>query len=206
MKYIIAAIFFLFGCKHEEIKTDVEVSSQFKSDWSDIPQSKQWDEIVLNALDLYGQGMLLTKSVKDGKQFCANFDKLSIAEKKEFYLMLISSMARYESGFKPSSQYKESFKDDHGENIISRGLLQISKGSSQYYGCGITDAQMLHDPKMNLECGVKILNKWIVKDGCVACRTDKWLGGARYWSVLRETRSPFLKIQNKTKSLNICKG
>jgi hypothetical protein len=208
MKYILTIIFLLIGCKHEPVRNPEPIQEQSGlSDWEAMPQSKQWNDIVLNALDLYGQGMLTTKSVKDGKQFCANFDSLTRDDRKAFYLMMISAMARYESSFKTESQYKESFKDENGENIISRGLLQISKGSSRYYDCGITDAQMLHDPKMNLECGVRILNKWIVKDECLACReNEKWLGGARYWAVLRNTRESFNKIKNKTKSINICKG
>lgn len=192
------------GCKHDQRPVTVEKTGKDAISFGFPDQG--WSRITLDGLDLYGQGMLSQKSIKDVTDFCPNYSKLDLQEKKEFYLGLIAAMAKFESNFNPKSQYKESFKSSDGDYVVSRGLLQISKGSSQYYSCGITDANMLHDPKLNLECGIRILNKWIVKDECLACNDVAWRGGARYWAVLRNTKAPFNKIKAITNNLPVCKG
>jgi hypothetical protein len=203
---IILAFLLLAGCKHDEspVKMIAEKPSKDAVEFSFPDQG--WSGIVDAALDQYGQGLLFQKTVKDAADFCPKYNTLTIDEKKSFYISLFAAMAKYESDFNPKSQYRESFKSSDGDYVVSRGLLQISKGSSQYYNCGVTNAEQLHDPKINLECGVKILNKWVVKDECLACNYGQWMGGARYWAVLRNTKSPYEKIKKITNNIPICKG
>ena len=119
---------------------------------------------------------------------------------KDCLIQTISIMAKYESSFNPQEKYTEGFSDAQGNKVISRGLLQISieSANQKAYGCNITKAEQLHDPKTNLECAVKIAVKWINQDG-VFFGSDK-LGLGRYWSVGRKSSGSNLKILNYLQS------
>lgn len=106
----------------------------------------------------------------------------------------ISIMAKFESSFKPETSYKESFKDAKGNYVISRGLLQLSieSANQKAYSCGIKTADELHNPKININCAVKIAAYWINKDQ-VFFGGDK-LGIGRYWSVGRKSSGSNAKI------------
>jgi hypothetical protein len=115
-------------------------------------------------------------------------------------------MTEFESGHRPATSFQEAFNDAQGNNVISRGLLQLSIESANAYGCGFANAMEIHDPKKNLSCGIRILNRWVGTDQRLAGRINtKWLGGARYWSVLRFTNAPLAKIQGYTRALAICR-
>lgn len=129
---------------------------------------------------------------------------------KECLIQTISIMAKYESGFKPQEQYKEAFKDAKGNYVVSRGLLQISieSANQKAYACNIKDAKELHDPKINLECAVKIAVYWINKDAVFfGDRTDSdknkkiYLGLGRYNSVARSSSKSSEKIKEYLRSL-----
>jgi len=178
------------------------------ADWDSKSEAESWTNSLAMSLEAYGQGLLATTSVKDAKKYCPKYSSLSRDQRKAFYIMLISSMARFESSFKPETTYTEDFKDSQGLWVKSRGLLQISKESANQsaYGCKIVDKEDLHLPAVNLACGVKILNYWIKKDGYVGTYLSKTqiYGGARYWSVLRDISGSNSKIAAKTKALPYC--
>lgn len=184
MRFLIFVFILLIGC--EQTVTSVS----YKADWDSQKDGNEWTKILSVAIDRYGQDLLSAKP-SDGGTY-------SYQQTKQFWIMLISSMARFESAFKPETSYTEKFADANGVRVVSRGLLQISIESGKGYGCVIPKAEDLHDPKVNLECGVKILNKWVPKDGVIG--TNK-KGGARYWSVLRESNSSRDKIIAKMKDL-----
>jgi len=102
----------------------------------------------------------------------------------EMWTHLLVAMAYYESTFRPSHTYLESFKNTKGERILSTGLLQLSYESVGGYGFKVT-TQQLKDPFLNLTIGVKILERWVVNDGVIGSQVSPWRGGGRYWSVLR---------------------
>lgn len=136
----------------------------------------------------------------DANDFCPQLPKLSDQQTREFYVYLVSSIAQLESNFNTNLSYRESFKDSKGNYIYSRGLLQISIESGNGYGCGFRNEQELHDPFKNLSCGVRILNRWITRDGRIAGQVGgSWRGGARYWAVLR-TSSKVSQIKSWTRS------
>lgn len=85
---------------------------------------------------------------------------------KECVAQAVSIMAKYESSFKNGEQFTESFNDSKGNPVISRGLLQLSFESSNQkaYSCGLKTPEDLHDAKINLSCGVKIVNYWLNRD------------------------------------------
>jgi hypothetical protein len=145
---------------------------------------------------------------KDILYFCPSYPKLPAVERRKFWVGLISAMAKPESNFKPERFYQEKFHDRKGKPVISRGLLQISieSANQQRYGCDIPYPAKLHDPGINLACGVKILSKWVSTDGVIAKYSQPRVhkGGSRYWSTLRPQRGHLRKIADFTRQLPFC--
>lgn len=145
--------------------------------WGDMPV---WTKALTDAVN--------ASDLKEVKSPCKTL------KAKDCLIQTISIMAKFESGFKPETSYKEGFNDSKGKAVISRGLLQISQESANQsaYACGIKKAEDLHDPKVNLECAVKIAVYWINKDQ-VFFGGEK-LGLGRYWSVGRKSSKSNAKI------------
>ncbi len=138
---------------------------------------------------------LLNMEMKDVKAFCPKYNYLNNEEKEDFFANLITVMTSYESSYNPQTTLKEN------NGNISAGLLQISYGSlnSLYRknGCHvINSASDLRDPRKNIQCGLGIISTLVKKDKHLA--TGKNLGASRYWSVLREPYSVYIKSLNKT--------
>lgn len=166
---------------------------------------KDWTLHVLQTMDSLGKN-ILDVVPSDAETFCPKYAGLSYEQRKDVWAFLISAMVRYESNFKPEVQYQESFKDSKGNYVISRGLLQLSIESSQGYKCGLSDAQELHDPYKNLSCGIRILDRWLDRDGRIAGQEGSaWRGGARYWSVLRTTSKSYPEIVKLVSNIAECK-
>lgn len=166
---------------------------------------KEWSNHVRTEIDFLGKD-LMDVIPGDYATFCPKFKELSYNERKDFWIYLISQMARYESNFNPHTSYKENFSDSGGDRVVSRGLLQLSIESGNAYGCGFRSAKDVHDAEQNLSCGVRILNRWIAYDGRIGGKIKgQWRGGARYWSVLRSANDPYAKIVKATRALEICK-
>lgn len=171
-----------------------------------IKNSKEWSDFVYLKLDTLGTD-LLDVIPADRATFCPNYGNLSYSQRKQYWTYMLSAMARFESNFNTNSKYTEAFSDSNGNNVISRGLLQISIESGNGYGCGLKSAQDLHDPLQNLACGIRILNRWVGRDGRIAGKVSgSWRGGARYWAVLREgDKTSYQSIVKWSNALSICK-
>jgi hypothetical protein len=98
---------------------------------------------------------------------------------------LMVELSRYESNFKPETVYQEAFDDNAGDNVISRGLFQLSVESvnGDRYRCGATVAK-LHDPAFNIQCAVKVANALVREDRKV-WGGPPWKALSRYWSPFR---------------------
>lgn len=167
---------------------------------------KQWVQHIYGELPILGTNLLTVQPV-DYKTFCPKYNALNESRKKQFWALFTLAIARYESALDPKTAYKESFTDNTGKRVISRGLLQISFESSKGYYCGFTTAQEIHHPTKNLSCGIRILNKWMKTDSRIASKVgSKWKGGARYWAVLRAGKSNSYKnIVKATNAIPFCK-
>jgi hypothetical protein len=145
---------------------------------------------------------------KDIVYFCPAYPTLHANERRKFWVGLLSAMAKPESNFKPQRFYQEKFNDRKGRPVISRGLLQISieSANQERYGCDIPYPAKLHDPAVNLACGVKILSKWVSTDGIIAKHSQPRAhkGGSRYWSTLRPQRGHLRGIADFTRKLPFC--
>jgi len=168
--------------------------------WDGHGNSDGWAAEVADGISEYG--LINAQAPADVAQFCPKYSGLSLEQKKMFWIYLVSSIAELESGFKTTATYKENFNDSSGHKVISRGLLQISLESGNDYGCGIKNGEALFNSQVNLNCGVRILNHWIDKDGRIAGKGGgHWLGAARYWAPFRTKLS---KIKGWTKSIPFC--
>jgi len=177
--------------------TPVETPVEFKGRWN----NPSYDKLLYNALINYGQELLKVTPV-DAKDFINVWPTNSDGVLK-FWMNTIVEMAYFESGWKTATQYKENFKDQKGNYIVSRGLLQISIESGKGYDCPLATEQDRHDPKINLECGVRILNRWVVRDNRIAGKVNnEWKGGSRYWSVLRQEIGEVKKSTDAIKAIN----
>lgn len=141
------------------------------------PKPEYTAELVV-ALNTFGKD-LWSYTPKDAQEWC--FDKYK--NKKQFYVNLISAMSKYESNWNPNTEYKESFSDAKGNKVISVGLLQVSSESCAGYGMKYIPSAELKKNSNNFECTVRVLSRWIPRNGVIAQGN---LGGAKYWSVLRE--------------------
>lgn len=170
-----------------------------------VKNSKEWSDYVYAKLDTLGKD-LLDVVPADRAMFCPKYSSLSYNQRKQYWTFMLSAMTRFESNFNTSMKYTEGFNDSNGKKVISRGLLQISIESGNGYDCDLRTAQDLHDPYQNLACGIRILNRWVARDGRIAGKvSSKWRGGARYWSVLRAgDKTSYKSIVKWSKALSIC--
>jgi hypothetical protein len=173
--------------------------------WSEKNLDGSWTRMTEQAV---AQSPLVKLVPADVQSFCPLYASLPQQQRSKFWVALFSAMAKPESNFKPQSFYQEKFKDAQGRRVISRGLLQISHESANQsrYACDIKQPHSLHDPKVNLSCGVKIMSKWVQTDGVIS--QPRWSkdpkGGARYWSTLRPQRGKVQSIANFTRQLPFC--
>jgi uncharacterized protein YraI len=167
------------------------------------PSSKQWNVYARDAIRQKGQA-LTSDTPSDVSSFCPAYSRRSAADKEQFWIGLLSAMTRFESNYNPKLSYTENFRDSQGNRVVSRGLLQLSLESARNYGCVLSSAQALHEPQANLSCGVRIVNRWVERDGVIAGGSSSgWRGAARYWSVLRK-QSTLSQIKSMTRALSVC--
>lgn len=169
MRILLVALL-LAGCAtvpQEPAKPVVVEAQSYKADW----QNQLWTDVLANSIVTYGKDMKAPEG----------------CDKVKYFTMLMSSLARFESAFKPETSYTEKFPDANGVRVVSRGLFQLSQESvnGSRYKCGIKDAKALHDAKTNIECAVKVANALIRENG-VLTGSNPWKGLARYWSPFRD--------------------
>lgn len=174
--------------------------------WSEQNRDGSWTRAAEKAV---ANSPLIQVSPADVREFCPRYSRLSTIDRRKFWVGLLSAMALPESGFNPARFFQERFHDAKGRPVVSRGLLQISieSANQKRYDCEVEHAGLLHDPVINLRCGVKILAKWVKDDGVIASnvRNGTHKGGGRYWSTLRKKTGHVEKIQQFTRELSFCK-
>jgi hypothetical protein len=177
----------LMTCCCPDFDMDLEPGSNSDPDSSSSPNpsientfngNSDWINHTVNEVR---KSQLMNASVSDASSF---FLGGNITENN--WVRLLSEMARHESNYNPNLTYQESFKNSKGEYVISTGLFQLSYESVAGYGFPGLTTNDLKQPILNITIAVKILERWVVNDGCIACQArGAWQGGARYWSVLR---------------------
>ncbi len=161
--------------------------------WDSISSKGLWTSTAAQILKSTGRD-LIDNAPEDVVDFCPNYFELEENGKVAFWIHMLNSIAKRESAFDPLVGNDESnFGGAGSNNVVSRGMLQISYESSKarvyrQSGCSAKDANSLHDFEENITCGVAIFSHWSREDGCISCKNKagKNLGIARYWSTLRD--------------------
>ena len=158
--------------------------------WRWFDPSVNYDLLATLALESAGSD-LHRRLPTDVTAYCSAYPRLSMDQRRRFWRDLLAAIAWHESGHDTDLTYRERFTDNSGQRVVSRGLLQLSIESSRAYDCPLDEAEQLHDPARNIDCAVRILDKWVGQDGVISRdgggQPRQWLGGARYWSVLRRS-------------------
>lgn len=180
------------------------------------PQSILWSKYVYSVIEKEEPQLLDADAALDTDLFCPRFKEMSKEQRLNFWGELFSGMAKYESGWDPTSRYIESTMPNDsitGQPTASEGLLQLSYQDVPNYGgvCefdwkqdkGKSDkdsTRTILDPYKNLRCGIKIMARIIKKRGVIATDT-----GA-YWAVIKKNGSHHRinEISAMTKSLKFC--
>tara|TARA_Y100000310_G_scaffold124700_1_gene123460 strand:- start:72251 stop:76519 length:4269 start_codon:yes stop_codon:yes gene_type:complete len=139
------------------------------------PWFDDWTNFIKQGIDNLAPELLENANMPaDALTLCPNYKSGSLEQKKNFWVVVMSSIARYESGFNPNKRFFESF------NIWSEGLLQLSYGDeTRHSGCPISpSSKNILDPKINLECGVVIMKNQLIRDKTL------FTPNSPYWSVL----------------------
>jgi len=149
----------------------------------------EWDKIVELALP---PEMLSEQVPHDVKRFYGMPEE----DKRAFWAYFFQALAGAEAGLKPTTRVlhtepEVAVKDEvTGRRVRSSGLLQLTYEDQKRYGCDFDwerdrtlkagdPAATILQPKNNLECGVKILDKQIIG------KHKALLSGSGYWSTLR---------------------
>ena len=216
MKILILALL-LTSCTPKTEAPIEPVAERISLSWeTSHPERQAWSDALIASL---AQRVPEMGKAKDIKTFCPKYDLLEPKDKIRAFAELMIGMAKFESGYKPETafrecnktviKYKKYFKHPvygycmigdkrYDEGVItSRGLLQMSLHSSQSYGCGLKESNDLHDPIFNLECATKILESRIKKMGLIASSSP-------YWAVLKTTNpSNHIKEISKMVQANV---
>lgn len=172
--------------------TDATASSAPNMRWGNRAGSDDWTKAALSALDAEGVTLLSTMP-SDVKNFCPGYATLNREERKHFWVGLLSSVAKHESGYNPGA------KGGGGRYL---GLMQISPATANHYDC---DGSMLNGSN-NMACAVKIAARNVSRDGAIVSGQGKgWRGVARDWMPLRSA-SKRSDIAGWTKQQSYCEG
>lgn len=187
----------------------------FKASWEKSVASRSaWTQIVRDVVNTKSPALL--RGPGDVADFCPMYDRLGTQDRLNFWAEFFSSVARYESGWSPTSRMIETTMGTDpytGRQVASEGLLQLSYQDVQWapyceFDWSVdkkyadNDARKsIFDPKKNLTCGIQILDRQVAKKGNIALSTGV------YWAVLKINGkySKLKEIKASTNALSFCK-
>ena len=153
----------------------------------------QWDAIVEKALP---DEMLSSEVPHDVRRFCPRFYTMSEVDKRAFWAYFFQALAGAEAGLDPKTRVRHTepavavIDPVTHRAVRSEGLLQLTYEDQPRYGCDFDwDAdrdlapkdpnKTILQPKNNLECGVKILDRQIIE------MRKSIVSHTSYWSTLQ---------------------
>lgn len=180
--------------------------------WEDgTPEKELWSiramEQLITSSSLYLNG------ATDIKTFCPNFATSTGEQRINFWAMLISAIAKYESDSNPLERNAKTGTDPVTMlPLYGEGLMQLSyQDKLMNPGCEfnweadkflgpLDPTKTILDPVINLKCAVLILGNQISTSKKIV------LDGAAYWPTIKSS-SPAKKINEIsaiTKNLSFC--
>lgn len=156
----IAFLLALSACAVPAPEVEVEVPAALPAmAWDHTgPQSEQWTQATLAALETSG-AELLSEVPADIATWCPNYAQAAPRERAAFWAGLLSALARFESTWNPQAV---------GGGGRWFGLVQIAPATARAYGCAATSGQALTNGAANLQCAVEIASETVTRDGVVA--------------------------------------
>lgn len=141
--------------------------------WDHRPEAATWTQRTLVAVA--GEDEDLAGLVPaDIATFCPGYKTATMAERRSFWVGLISATAKHESTWNPRAS---------GGGGRYLGLMQISPATARQYGCQAQTASALKDGTANLACAVQIMSAQVGRDRMVAGGGTKGIG--RDWGPFR---------------------
>ncbi len=189
-----ALALFAFSCGREPQVEIVEVETveplPISVGWDSVPESVGWTDAALAALGAHGEA-LVKMTPGDINTYCPNYGQADEAERRAFWVSLLSALSRHESAWRP---------DVSGGDGRWHGLLQISPGTAQGYGCRAQSAEALRDGAENLSCGIRIMAATVTRDGVIS---EGMRGIAADWGPFHQSRKRE-DIQTTTRAQPFC--
>jgi hypothetical protein len=156
----------------------------------------------------------LLPGANDMPDFCPNYASLSDPEKVNFWAYLVSTIAKFESGFVVTKRAHEATRGNDELTklpVYSEGLLQLSYQDGLHYAFCAFDwledqklsatnpKKSILDPFRNLECGIKILADQVKNKNTIASANA-------YWNSLKAggSKSKLKDIAAATSALPFC--
>ena len=112
---------------------------------------------------------------RDIAAWCPAYAQNPPAQRRAFWVGMMSALARYESTLNPRAV---------GGGASWYGLLQISPATARGYGCRATSGEALLDPLANLSCAARIMGVTVARDRAVALFDGRWRGVAADWGPM----------------------
>lgn len=184
---------------------------------SKVAGSAAWSKSIYTIIKNEEPQMLGQNVADDIELFCPKYRSLTDNQRLNFWGQLFAGIAKYESGWKPTSRMVErtmGIDPVTRRQVASEGLLQLSYQDETSYrlDCGfdwnkdknlsISDPKKtIFDPVKNLRCGIKIMARQLKNKRSITLRTGV------YWAVIR-TGGRYTQINGiaaVTKTLKFCK-
>lgn len=141
-------------------ETDTAPAALPVMQWDHHPESADWTEAALDALQTEGVA-LLSEVPGDIGTWCPGYVAAPEEERAAFWAGLLSALARYES------TWNEEAVGGGGRWF---GLVQIAPATARAYGCEARTGEELRDGEANLACAVRIASRTVTRDGVVAAQ------------------------------------
>lgn len=142
--------------------------------WDHRPEAAEWTTRSLRAVAAKDD-VLASRVPADIKAWCPGYEGNTAAERRAFWVGLLSAVAKYESSWNPAAS-------GGGGQFI--GVMQISPKSARHYDCAASSAAALKDGAANLECSIEMLAENVGRDGVVAGKGNRGMG--RDWMPFRK--------------------
>lgn len=159
--------------------------------WDHVDTSGNWTRKALKALDEHGRA-LPAMVPRDIGTYCPGYPSASRADRKAFWVGLLSALAKHESTWNPRAV---------GGGGQWFGLVQIAPATAKGYGCRARSGADLKKGGANLSCAIRIMAHTVPRDGVVS---EGWRGVAADWGPFHQERKR-TDIQAWTRAQPYCR-
>jgi hypothetical protein len=129
-----------------------------KARWDHRGEAASWSSAALRALSSHAS-VLPQKVPRDIAEWCPAYPTADTAQRKHFWVGLLSALAKHESTYRPGAV---------GGGGKWYGLLQILPATARGYNCKARTGTALKDGTANLSCALRIMSVTVPRDGVIS--------------------------------------